>query len=309
MKTLLIFTFFLISGPVGCFDVIGYSGGIVRIYCKHQQYGQNEKYFCKKGTDECINVQREKTWVHKERVSLYNSNQDILVIFRNLSLQDTGSYRCGETGGWSRDVELKVKRDPCCSSPSAVAGFLGETLTINCSSPEEFKTNIKHFYKVNRHNFTKLNNNTWSRSDRFSISEDRRSKVVIMVIRNVREEDGGVYYCVVCKGEMIRYNSLYTAIQLQVTGSALILYKLKSQNTQDCVCINRPTGSNDAVNSDYENLPVDQNISLVPVYLNFNHCHPDPVYQVLNSPTMDINPLYLTLHPKSTNQLQPTRDH
>ncbi|XP_066510834.1 polymeric immunoglobulin receptor-like, partial [Hoplias malabaricus] len=220
----------LLAGPVGCFDVIGYPGGIVRIYCKHQQYGQNEKYFCKKGTDWCIKVQTQKTWVHKERLSLIEYPGHFMVVYRNLSLQDSGSYRCGETEGWSQDVELKVKRDPCCSGPSAVTGFLGETLTINCSSPEEFKTNTKYFYKVNRHNFTKLINNTWSQSDRFSISEDRRSKVVIMVIRNVGEKDGGVYYCGVWKGEMIRYNSLYTAIQLQVTGFFIIVVTV-------CVCV------------------------------------------------------------------------
>ncbi|KAL7845186.1 hypothetical protein AOLI_G00233780 [Acnodon oligacanthus] len=59
MKALLIFTLYLISGPVSSFDVIGYPRGL-------------------------------------------------MVIYRNLSLQDAGSYRCGETRVWNHDVNLKV---------------------------------------------------------------------------------------------------------------------------------------------------------------------------------------------------------
>ncbi|XP_066516581.1 CMRF35-like molecule 8 isoform X2 [Hoplias malabaricus] len=218
MKTLLIFTFFLILDPVNCFDVIGCSGGTVRIYCKYQQSGQNNKYFCKKGTDECINIQRENTWVHKERHSLTDRFQTLVLVFRNLSLQDSGSYRCGETGGWSHDVELKVKRDPCCSGPSAVTGFLGETLTINCSSPEEFMTDTKGLLKQDGQYFTAVITTTDSQSDRFSFSEDRHSKAVSVTVSDVSEKDGGVYYCGVwITGKSVRYDSLYSEIQLQVT--------------------------------------------------------------------------------------------
>ncbi|XP_066518348.1 polymeric immunoglobulin receptor-like [Hoplias malabaricus] len=218
MKTLLIFTFFLISGPVHCSDVIGYPGGSVIIPCKLQQSGRNNKYFCKNGTDECINVQTENTWVHKERLSLRYLSPVLTVFFRNLSVQDSGSYRCGENGGWSHDVELKVKRDPCCSGPSAVTGFLGETLTINCSSPEELRTDTKGFYRYDGQHFTEVITATESQRNRSSISEDRSSKVVSVRISDVREEDGGVYYCGVwIKGNNVSYYSLFSEIQLQVT--------------------------------------------------------------------------------------------
>ncbi|XP_066510845.1 polymeric immunoglobulin receptor-like [Hoplias malabaricus] len=215
MKTLLIFTFSLISGPVCCFDMTGYLSGSVRVYCYHQQYGQNNKYFCKNGTDECMNVQTQNTWVHKERLSIVKTPGALTVVCRNLSLQDSGSYRCGETGGWSHDVELKVKRDPCCSGPSAVTGFLGETLTINCSSPEEFKADTKGFYKQDGDNVIIVISTTESQKNRFSISEDRRSKVVSVRISDVREEDGGVYYCgVSIREDPVSYYSLSSEIQL-----------------------------------------------------------------------------------------------
>ncbi|XP_066510856.1 adhesion G protein-coupled receptor E3-like [Hoplias malabaricus] len=185
MKTLLIFTFSLISGPVCCFDMTGYLSGSVRVYCYHQQYGQNNKYFCKNVTDECMNVQTQNTSVKTPGA--------LTVVCRNLSLQDSGSYRCGETGGWSHDVELKVKRDPCCSGPSAVTGFLGETLTINCSSPEEFKADTKGFYKQDGDNVIIVISTTESQRNRSSISDDRSSKVVSEVVPD------GELFCVYWK--------------------------------------------------------------------------------------------------------------
>ncbi|XP_066516574.1 adhesion G protein-coupled receptor E3-like [Hoplias malabaricus] len=226
MKTLLIFTFFLISGPVDCFDVIGFSGGTVMIYCKSQQYGQKEKYFYNKRTAERINVQKKLTWVQKEKLSLRDSGADLTVVYKNLSLQDSGSYRCGETGGWSRDVELKVKRDPCFSGPSAVTGFLGETLTINCSSPEELKTDIKSFHKKYGDYITEVISTTDPPKHTFSISEDNISNVVSVRIGNVTNTDAGSYLCgIKSEQTLFTYFSFFSEIQLQVTARPLTTMK------------------------------------------------------------------------------------
>ncbi|KAL7824476.1 hypothetical protein AOLI_G00328780, partial [Acnodon oligacanthus] len=142
----------------------------------------------------------------------------ISVIYRNLSLQDTGVYQCGEAGGWNYTVNLKVHDDPCCSSPNAVAGYLGETVTISCSYPEEFERNYKFLFKLAGQSFTEVIRSTETQRGRFSISEDRSSKVLRVRIRDVREDDGGVYYCAAGGGaEFISYNSFFTETQLQVT--------------------------------------------------------------------------------------------
>ncbi|KAL6482379.1 hypothetical protein MHYP_G00104590 [Metynnis hypsauchen] len=59
-----------------------------------------------------------------------------------------------------------------------------------------------------------------TQKDRFSISDDIRSKVLTVRISDVREDDGGVYYCGVGRGggESVSYHSLYIEFQLQVTG-------------------------------------------------------------------------------------------
>ncbi|KAL7845192.1 hypothetical protein AOLI_G00233840 [Acnodon oligacanthus] len=182
MKILLIFTFYLIPGPVSCFDVIGYAGGIVVIYCRDKR-------------------------------------EDLTVIYRNLSLQDAGSYQCGETGVWNHTVNLEVNENPCCSGPNTVSGYLGETVTISCSYPEEFERNTKFLFKQAGFTFTEVIRSTETQRGRFSISEDRSSAVLSVRIRDVREDDGGVYYCGVgFEGGSVGYFSLYTETQLQVTG-------------------------------------------------------------------------------------------
>ncbi|KAL7845187.1 hypothetical protein AOLI_G00233790 [Acnodon oligacanthus] len=222
MKLFLIFMLYLNSGPVGCFDVIGYPGGNVIIYFSHNKYGEFDKYFCRKPLNECAFIksnQERNAWSHKDRLSLYDSPGGLIVIYRNLSLQDAGSYQCGETGVWNQTVNLKVNTDPCCSGSNTVSGYLGETVTISCSYPEEFERNIKMFYKVDGQDFTEVMRTIKSQSGRFSISDDGSSKVLSVRIRDVREDDGGVYFCGVGSvEESISYNSLYRETVLQVTA-------------------------------------------------------------------------------------------
>ncbi|KAL6482391.1 hypothetical protein MHYP_G00104710 [Metynnis hypsauchen] len=224
MKVIVILTLYLISGPVGCIDVVGYSGGSVLVYCGHQMHGLNRK-FCKDSEQQCVYLesdQNQNTWDHGDRVYLHESAGSLQVIFRELSVQDAGSYLCGPTGEGNMIVNLKVNTDPCCTKKKTLTGHLGKTVTISCSYPEEFKEDseeseerTKFFEKMDGRNFTKVIRTTDTQKGRFSISEDRRSKVLRMRIRDVREDDGGVYFCGVERGD---YEVFFTEIQLQVTA-------------------------------------------------------------------------------------------
>ncbi|XP_049325502.1 polymeric immunoglobulin receptor-like [Astyanax mexicanus] len=224
MKILLIFTFFLISGPAACFDVIGYSRGSIIIYCYNKLSGNNG-YFCKESTNQCVfleSAQRQNSWDHKGRVSLVDGSGYFRVFYRDLSLEDAGSYRCGEAGVWNHTVNLRVKTDPCCLGPKTVIGYLGENVTINCSYPEEFQTNTKTFYKQNGPYLSRVISTTDPQKGRFSISDNRRSRVVSVRISDVREDDGGVYYCGEwIGGNEVSYLPLYTEIDLQVSVTDL----------------------------------------------------------------------------------------
>ncbi|KAL6482413.1 hypothetical protein MHYP_G00104930 [Metynnis hypsauchen] len=180
MKILIIFTLYLISGPGSCITVIGYPEGSVMIYCNHKEGGG---------------------------------------INRNLSVQDSGLYQCGENRTWNRKMNLTVKEDPCCLGPRTVSGYLGETVNMSCSYPEAFKRNIKLIYKWTEEDFIEVMDTTETQRGRFSISDDRRSKVLRVRISDVREDDGGVYVCG-AEDEMgsFSYNSFFSETQLQVSG-------------------------------------------------------------------------------------------
>ncbi|XP_049325500.1 polymeric immunoglobulin receptor-like [Astyanax mexicanus] len=223
MKILLIFTFFLISGPAACFDVIGYSRGSIIIYCNTKLSG-NDGYFCKESTNQCVflqSAQRQNSWDHKGRVSLTDGSGYLRVFYQNLSLEDAGLYWCGETGVWNQTVNLRVKTDPCCLGPKTVIGYPGETTNINCPYPEEFQKNTKFFYKQSEPYLSPVISTTESQIGSFSISDNRRSRVFSVRISDVGEDDGGVYYC----GEWIRgnevsYHLLYTEIHLHKTSTS-----------------------------------------------------------------------------------------
>uniref|UniRef100_A0A8B9GVA1 Ig-like domain-containing protein n=1 Tax=Astyanax mexicanus TaxID=7994 RepID=A0A8B9GVA1_ASTMX len=105
-------------------------------------------------------------------------------------------------------------------------GYRGETADIRCSYPEEFQINYKTFYKWDGQNFSPVISTNQSQKDRFSTFDDRRSNVARMRIRDVREDDGGLYSCAVeVVGESITYYTRYTRIQLMVKGEACQLYK------------------------------------------------------------------------------------
>ncbi|KAL7845174.1 hypothetical protein AOLI_G00233660 [Acnodon oligacanthus] len=109
--------------------------------------------------------------------------------------------------------------DPCCVSPKTVIGYLGGTLTISCQYPEEFKESYKYFFKLNGQQFIQMISTTESQKDRFTISEDRGSRLVRVGLSDVREDDGGLYFCGVgVAGKSVSYYSLFPEIRLQVSA-------------------------------------------------------------------------------------------
>ncbi|XP_037399243.1 uncharacterized protein LOC108443534 [Pygocentrus nattereri] len=262
------------------------------------------------------------------------------VSIRQLSSEDAGTYQCGEAGSWSHQINLRVIRDPCCLGSKTVAGYVGETVTISCSYPEEFESHTKYFYKLDDHHIPTMMDTTETQRGRFSISEDRRFKVLSVRISDVREDDGGVYYCGVGReGESVSYHSFYTEIQLQVTdrtstetstqatypgpslpaglypavgfsaallGFALLLViclKIKKSSLSDSV-YTRPPASR-TTDNEYEDDPSGNpnNISMGPVLQSIdpNTKQLGSVYQSLNPNIKQLDAVYEGLNP-NTNQ-------
>lgn len=99
-------------------------------------------------------------------------------------------------------------------------GSLGGNITIICCYPKEFERQDKLFYKKSGEGFTEVARSSGLQSGRFSISVDRRrSKFFSVTIKNVREDDGGIYFCAGNEQvPYVSYVSFFTEIQLQVAG-------------------------------------------------------------------------------------------
>ncbi|XP_047659178.1 uncharacterized protein LOC113658473 isoform X2 [Tachysurus fulvidraco] len=218
-------TFYLISGSVHCFDVISYPGGRVIIYFINPPI-KSSVHFCKFiANTECkdlltAQISELNNLIHKDRIALFYTGGIITLIYINLSLQDTGMYQFGDLN-WNHNINLTVNSDPCCSGTKAVTGHLGQNLMISCFYPVEFETNPKSFYRLDGFSGSELirTSGTEQHQDgRFSISDDRKNKVVSVNITNLRKDDGGLYSCAVTEDmRLFSYQSFFTVIQLQVT--------------------------------------------------------------------------------------------
>ncbi|KAL7845222.1 hypothetical protein AOLI_G00234140 [Acnodon oligacanthus] len=158
-----------------------------------------------------------------------NADGEFTVLIRELNPQDSAVYRFGAGNKKYKDIELTVQKDSCCGGSERINAHLGETATFNCNYPDELKTNNK--WLTNLKNQNTVNPIIYTRQEsqkeqkgRFSIFDDRSSKVFSVNISDVTEDDGGVYLCGVWRKETsVGYYSYFREIQLQVTGSSVII--------------------------------------------------------------------------------------
>ncbi|XP_017343663.1 CMRF35-like molecule 8 isoform X2 [Ictalurus punctatus] len=224
MTILLIFTLSLISGPVGCVDVIGYSGGSVIMVSKLSWSSVNSNYICKMENIMCTDILRSNTGesnVQVERFRLYRQKDGFLTMFiRRLKPQDAGRYSMRVATRSSTDVTLKVVNDSCCSGPNIMNAYQGQNTTIICNYPAVYEKNNKHIIKIDKDSVIKHILEINSQNGRFSVSDDRSAKVLIVNIGDVREADDGVYLCGAHIGQWsVQYFSFFTEIQLHVTAT------------------------------------------------------------------------------------------
>lgn len=106
--------------------------------------------------------------------------------------------------------------------------YQGQNTTIICNYPAVYEKNNKHIIKIDKDSVIKHILEINSQNGRFSVSDDRSAKVLIVNIGDVREADDGVYLCGAYIGERsVQYFSFFTEIQLHVTGETFIHVVLK----------------------------------------------------------------------------------
>ncbi|XP_051983458.1 uncharacterized protein LOC127644357 isoform X2 [Xyrauchen texanus] len=117
MKILLFFTILIMGHVGGATDTgIGITGGGVIILFKYpENTKESVKRFCKVSDDECTTLAtpQDHLWIPEERFSMTDNMtlKFINVLIRNLTINDTGQYKCKVGNTWSEDVTLNVQQD------------------------------------------------------------------------------------------------------------------------------------------------------------------------------------------------------
>ncbi|KAF4078851.1 hypothetical protein AMELA_G00186370 [Ameiurus melas] len=227
MKILLIFTLCLISDGGASKKVTVYSGGGVLIKCKYDtEYRENQKYFCKgswPGCSDQIKTGAKNEWINLGRFSLFDDTKsaEFSVMFRELTVEDTGTYQCGVDKDWIdiyTPVELKVKEGGSVSRE--VISYAGGGINIKCRYEDEYKDKPKSFYKMETHQWcfnriTTKRHSEWSHDGRFSTQDNRSAGFFSVFIRELITEDTGTYACAVVVSHKIQ---IYTVVKLKVRG-------------------------------------------------------------------------------------------
>ncbi|XP_058265655.1 polymeric immunoglobulin receptor-like [Hemibagrus wyckioides] len=229
MKILLIIILYLISGPVDCTDVNGYSGGSVIIISDIQWYKHNRKYICKVNEKDCTDIIRagtKRSEVQVGRFELYsNTENHFIVLIRKLKPQDAGTYRFGVGDQSNSTVTLKVHNNTSSGVPKIMSAYLGQNITITCNYPVEYEKNTKYVITIDDDTKTEriLDTKIKYQNGRFSISDDRSAKVLTVNISDVRETDELFYLFGVWNGGgSVKYYSYFREMWLHVTGTYLM---------------------------------------------------------------------------------------
>ncbi|XP_047662783.1 uncharacterized protein LOC113658146 isoform X2 [Tachysurus fulvidraco] len=229
MKILLLVILYLISGPVDCSDVIGYSGGSVIVISDINWYKHNSKYICKVNEKDCtdiIRVDTKRYQVQEGRFKLYSTPDNFfLVLIRKLKPQDAGMYRFGLGDQSNLTMNLKIYNNTSSGLPKIINAYLGQNITITCNYQGEYESNTKYVDTVNDDIKIKpiLDTNTNFKNGRFSISDDRSAKVLSVNISDVRETDEVFYLFGVYYGDRsVRYWTYFTQVWLHVTDTNLM---------------------------------------------------------------------------------------
>ncbi|XP_051741953.1 uncharacterized protein LOC127508231 [Ctenopharyngodon idella] len=103
-------------------------------------------------------------------------------------------------------------------SSISVTGYSGGGVTITCKYDEGYTANIKYFckgqWKTTCSDLIKTDiKDKWVKTGRFSLYDDTRSAVFTVTIRNLSEEDSGMYYCA---ADISLAEDFYTEVNLKV---------------------------------------------------------------------------------------------
>ncbi|KAI4904772.1 hypothetical protein NFI96_025317, partial [Prochilodus magdalenae] len=202
MKILLVFSLFLVSvGGGESRTVRGYPGGGVLIRCRYDRgYTLNPKYFCIAPwpcRTKPVWTGAKNEWVSTGRFSLLDntSSAEFWVMIRDLTVQDSGTYKCAVDKILNIDVytpvELTVEEDLSYKKIISVSGHVGGGVAFSCKYPQSHRRDPKFFCRrVGTADC--IDSRRWRNDGRL---HDDGKQAFTVNINNLTEGDSGEYWC------------------------------------------------------------------------------------------------------------------
>ncbi len=72
---------------------------------------------------------------------------------------------------------------------------IGENTTFSCEYSQNHINDAKIIFKEEKDSIDEVMHGTWSKNERFSMSDRRDQQLIIVRITAVTPDDGGVYLC------------------------------------------------------------------------------------------------------------------
>uniref|UniRef100_A0A671NLW4 Immunoglobulin domain-containing protein n=1 Tax=Sinocyclocheilus anshuiensis TaxID=1608454 RepID=A0A671NLW4_9TELE len=197
------------------------TGGSVIINCMYNRENAktSAKSFCKMSGSECTTMTEEKNdlWIPEERFSMTDDKTLglISVLIRNLTVNDSGMYRCKDGSEWFQEVKF----NSCCGTSEKQTAYILGTAVIHCKYPEKYKDHLKQLYKVQNGSLLSIHIvGSSTTNERFSLNINEQEHVLTVTIAYVSRHDDGVYFCGIYNN--LIYTPLFSEIRLHVSGES-----------------------------------------------------------------------------------------
>ncbi|KAL3996106.1 cytoplasmic tRNA 2-thiolation protein 1 [Sarotherodon galilaeus] len=214
--------------PDSCCDSVtkieSYAGYSMSFSCQYESsYQNNLKYICR-GTRPSICLEQALITSNNKQYGRFRLNDENMSTkfttkISSLTQSDSGRYLCGIQRNSDLHLfcafELKVK-DHCCDTVTNIESYEGYSESINCPYENQYRNNLKYICRGNRPSTClqqALITSNNRENARFSLDDEKMSRIFTVTISSLTQSDSGYYLCGV---QTNSDHDVFSAVELRV---------------------------------------------------------------------------------------------